>query len=265
MQICPECAGHGVKATGFGTEKVTEELVSLMPGIRILRIDRDTASSRKRLETALKAFREHEYDVLVGTQMITKGHDFPLVTLVGIIAADSSLNVPEYNASERTFQLVSQVSGRAGRGSLPGKVLIQTFVPDHYTIRYASKHDYHAFYENETAARGPLGYPPFGNMVNIRFSGTKKSEVEQAAYKIADKIRRDMDKIEITSKYPLEVLGPAPAAHLRINNRYRFQILVKSPSRKAAREICQHASLEMDRLVPRGVKVEFDVDPVKFG
>lgn len=264
MQVCPECGGHGVKATGFGTEKVADELGELLPQARITRIDRDTSTSRKRLEATLSAFRRHEYDILVGTQMITKGHDFPDVTLVGIVVADSALNIPEYNASERTFQLISQVAGRAGRGEKPGRVFIQTFAPDHYSIEAASSHDYAAFYDQECSARNPLSYPPYGNMINIRFSGVKKADVQEIAGVAAYEIRNILKDLSGKGRWPVEILGPAPASRARLNNRYRFNLLIKSPSRQAMREVCRKLLEKRAEIIPGRIRMDIDVDPVNF-
>ncbi len=264
MQVCPECNGYAVRAVGFGTEKVADELTELLPDARITRIDRDTSSSRKRLEETLSAFRRHEFDILVGTQMITKGHDFPDVTLVGIVAADSSLNIPDFNASERTFQLISQVAGRAGRGERPGRVVIQTFAPDHYSIRHASSHDYAAFYEEECRTRQPLGYPPYGNMINIRFSGVKKGDVQEIANSAAGEMWKILKEREPETGWPVEILGPAPASRARLNNRYRFNLLLKSPSRRQLRELCGKFLETRHKIVPGRIRMEIDVDPINF-
>ncbi|MDR9501248.1 MAG: primosomal protein N', partial [Desulfurivibrionaceae bacterium] len=178
--ICPHCRSARVRECGFGTERIEEELRAMVPKATIARLDRDTtSSSRQDFIRILQSVRNRETDILVGTQMITKGHHFPHVTLVGIIWADTSLTLPDYKAAERTFQLLSQVTGRAGRGEKPGKVIIQTFQPDHYAVVAAREHDYQSFYEREISLRHALSYPPYSRLINVKFSGEQEGLVRQ--------------------------------------------------------------------------------------
>ncbi|MCK4426729.1 MAG: primosomal protein N', partial [Deltaproteobacteria bacterium] len=185
LPVCPQCKGQAVKTFGYGTERIAADLEEIFPGARIARLDRDTVRARRHLEDVILDFRKGRLDILVGTQMITKGHDFPGLTLVGILCADLSLNFPEYHATERTFQLLAQVAGRAGRGERPGRVLIQTWLPDHYVLDCATTHNFNAFYEKESKFRKALGYPPFGRLINLRFSGRKKAQVRDTTGNVA--------------------------------------------------------------------------------
>src|SRR5208283_2285644 len=164
---CPKCGSEHMQFIGVGSEKVEDELHQHFPAARVARMDRDTVSGKRQFEKILFGFREGEFDILVGTQMIAKGHDIPNVTLVGVVSADVGLGMPDFRAAERTFQLLTQVAGRAGRGNLPGIVLIQTINPDHYAVRMAAAQDYVAFYEKELAFRRAMSYPPFTAMANV--------------------------------------------------------------------------------------------------
>jgi primosomal protein N' (replication factor Y) len=220
--ICPHCRSAQVKECGFGTERIEEELRAMVPKATIARLDRDTTSaSRKDFIKILRAVHNRETDILVGTQMITKGHHFPHVTLVGIIWADTGLALPDYKAAERTFQLLSQVTGRAGRGEKPGKVIIQTFQPDHYAVVAARQHDYQSFYEHEIGLRHALSYPPYSRLINVKFSGEQDALVRQAALECAALARRSAQAARV------EILGPAPAPLARLRNRFRWQLLLK--------------------------------------
>ncbi|MEK7827886.1 MAG: primosomal protein N', partial [Thermodesulfobacteriota bacterium] len=178
--ICPACRGNHVRSQGAGTERVEEEVRKFFPEARIARMDSDTTSRKGETERILRGLDRREIDILVGTQMITKGHDFPEITLVGVLAADASMNIPDFRAAERTFQLLTQVSGRGGRGDQPGRVVIQTFNPNHYAIRRAQEHDYVGFYEDELPLRRELGYPPFSRLIGLHFSSLKKEEGKKA-------------------------------------------------------------------------------------
>ncbi len=258
MPLCPNCGGKTVKSRGFGTEKIADDFLKLFPGRSIARIDRDTLSGRKELERVLAAFKDGQIDCLVGTQMVTKGHDFPNLTLVGVIWADMSLNVPEFNASERTFQLICQVAGRAGRGKRRGLVLIQTYMPEHYSIVCASRHDFLSFYQREITLRQSLSYPPFSRLINIRFSGVKKAHVEKAAEISKKIILKQIGKIDA-----ITVLGPTPCPRGRIKSRYRYQLLLRGEL-ALLRRIMMSVDKQLSNLLPAGVRVEKDVDPINF-
>ena len=250
---CPECGNLSLSEVGFGTERVEHELRRLLPKARIGRMDRDTTSARGAQERIFRAWEKGDLDVLVGTQMIAKGHDVGGVTLVGVVLADSSLNIPDFRAAERTFQIISQVAGRAGRAREPGRVIVQTLVPGHYCFEPARAHDYPAFFATETGFRREVGYPPFQHLVHLRLDGTHEDKVARGARDLARALRGEKPQA------PLEILGPAPAPIARLRNRYRWQILLKGRSRPALLAMARRASA----LVPRGraFRIHVDVDP----
>lgn len=219
--VCPECGSRYIKYFGTGTQKVEDEVKKYFPNARVLRMDMDTTTKKNSHEKILSSFGKGEADILIGTQMIAKGHDFPNVTLVGIIAADISLNSGSYKAAENTFQLLTQVSGRAGRSEKEGRVYIQTYNSDNYVIRLSAKQDYKGFYDEEIAVRRILDYPPFGCFFNIMISGEKEREVIESSQRIKDVMsyfNKNNDFI---------ILGPVPAFISKIKNEYRFTITVK--------------------------------------
>ena len=229
---CPACGGDVLRAEGFGTEKVEEEVSRLLPGARVERFDRDTTRVRGSHRRVLDAFRRGEIRVLVGTQMIAKGHDFPQVTLVGVVAADGGLGAPDFRAAERTFQLLTQVAGRAGRGEAPGRVLIQTMKPDHYAVTAAADQDYEAFRAAEREMRRRFGYPPFTRLTGLTISGPNSCEAESTARDLADSLAAGAAGVEVPG---VEVLGPAPAPGPRSAGLSRWQLLVKAaPSARPA-------------------------------
>ena len=215
--ICPECKNHSIADIGVGTEKIEEELNKYV-GARVLRMDYDTTSRKGMHEKMITAFKNHEYDILLGTQMVSKGLDFPLVTLVGVINADTSLNLPDFRASEATFSLLNQVSGRAGRSDRLGEVIIQTYNPDHYAVKYASVGNYMDFYNNEMHIRKILKYPPYYYLCYIRISGKDNTYVFNEANKIKRSLERNINEI---------VLGPSNSLLYKINNIYRYGIIIK--------------------------------------
>lgn len=216
---CPECKEKAISDLGVGTQRVEEELNKIFPEARILRMDFDTTSRKGAHEKMINAFKNQEYDILLGTQIVAKGLDFANVTLVGVINADTALNIPDFRSSENTFALLSQVAGRSGRSEKSGEVIIQTYNPDHYAISYTKTHDYMGFYNKEMYVRKVLKYPPFYYLCHIRISG-KDMEIVS---KEAEKIKRALDRnLENTA-----VLGPTPATIFKINNIYRFGIILK--------------------------------------
>jgi primosomal protein N' (replication factor Y) len=258
---CPECHQPGIKTLGLGTEKVEHELALLFPQASIDRLDRDTVSRKRAHFEILKKVQERKTDILIGTQMITKGHDFPQVTLVGVLCADLSLNWPDFRGGERTFQLLAQVAGRAGRGEHPGRVFIQTFNPDHYVFQYVSQHDYQGFYDQEILFRRDLKYPPFSRLINILFLGNREEKVKAVGEKTARFLRQIINKNQWGSF--LELLGPVPAPMAKIKGRYRWQLLLKGED---SRMLHQAAALvqqaEKDLTQGSGVQIVLDVDPV---
>ena len=236
---CPQCQSSAIKRYGVGTEKVASEVSRLFPTARVARLDRDTAPNSGRALKVLTAFAAGDLDFLVGTQMITKGHHFPQVTLVGVIAADLSLFFPEYHAGERTFQLLSQVAGRAGRGAAKGTVLIQTYQPDHYVFKTVQSQDYDNFFKQELETRRQLGYPPFTRLVLVRLSGPIEAPVAREARRLAailEKLRTG--DADLRSR--VRILGPAPAGLTRLQGRFRWQILIKSYGRAPLVHLLQH-------------------------
>lgn len=262
MPICPKCEGYAVKAVGYGTERLAGDIARIFPSARLARLDRDTVRGRRDMEEVLMDFHERRLDILIGTQMVTKGHDFPGLTLVGIVWADMSLNFPEYCAAEHTFQLLTQVSGRAGRSSRPGRVIIQTFMPDHYVLECATRHDYQAFYEKEAVLRKKLCYPPFGRLINLRFSGRNNEVLEKTVFKIAD-VAKEVVKAQGVLK-KVEIFGPSPAPRHKIKDRFRWQILLKSESIGAIRMLCATLISMRSKLIPTSVTFEVDVDPISL-
>ncbi len=257
---CPECRGFGLSGQGFGTERLVGAIAELLPQARIERMDSDT-SSRKGARTALiEALARGEIDVLVGTQMITKGFDLPGVTLVGVVLADLALNMPDFRSAERTFQLLTQVAGRAGRGDRPGKVLIQTYAPHHYSIRAARDQDYARFIRRELELRRELMYPPYSRMALVRIEGPQPAQPGEIAAKVASALARAA-KDDST----MRVLGPAPAPIERIKRRYRWQVMVKSQSLPAMRQALAAMRAEIAPLAERcEVRLMINVDPVNM-
>ncbi len=252
--ICPKCQSEHIYFLGVGSEKVEEELHREFPRARITRLDRDTVTGKRQYEVILQGFRDHDFDILVGTQMIAKGHDIPNVTLVGVVSADTGLGMPDFRAAERTFQLLTQVAGRAGRGDLPGIVLVQTINPDHYAVRMAAAQDYQAFYEKELNFRRMMHYPPFTAMANVLV----RSEKQEAALRLSAEIGR----LFMPAPEKVKVMGPAEAPVPRLKNEFRFQLLIKSTSRKTLNELLVRArDFAVSNKWPATALV-IDVDPL---
>ena len=218
-KACPSCSENSLSNLGVGTQKIEEELYSLFPTSRVLRMDYDTTSKKGMHEKMIQAFKNLEYDILLGTQMVAKGLDFSNVTLVGVINADTSLNIPDFRSSENTFSLLSQVAGRSGRSIKEGFVIIQTFNPEHYAIELTKTHDYLSFYKKEMVIRKQLKYPPFYYLCNIRISGKDDNFVLAEALKIKRSLERNLNETII--------LGPSAASIYRINNIIRYNIILK--------------------------------------
>lgn len=252
--LCPSCRSTKVTGLGIGSERVEEEVKQLFPEARVARLDSDTTTSRSHYLTTLRKTHAREVDILIGTQMIAKGLHFPDITLVGVVWADSGLGMPDYKAAERTFTLLAQVTGRAGRGDHPGKVIVQTYQPHHYSITLAQQHDYAAFYKREVAVRQPLRYPPFSRLVNIRLSGLKAEQVEKAASNVATFLQQYRSG-------QVEILGPTPSPLSKLKDRVRWQLLLKSPSSALLHTICEALLADRDKICPRAVALSFDVDP----
>jgi primosomal protein N' (replication factor Y) len=248
---CPHCESTRLLFMGAGTEKLEEELARLLPGARVGRLDRDTAGNAKRMEALLATFGRGELDVLVGTQMVAKGHDFPGVTLVCVLLADAGLHQPDFRAAERTAQLLTQVAGRAGRGEKEGRVLVQTFAPEAPAVAAVVGHDYAAFARAELRERELAGYPPHARVCLVRVDAEREEEAAKVAAACARRLRRAPG---------VEVLGPAPAALARLRGRFRFQVLVKAPTPAGVRDALRE--LREGSAFPGSVRVVADVDPV---
>jgi primosomal protein N' (replication factor Y) len=260
---CPECQSAAIKRHGIGTEKVEAEAKRLFPEARVARLDRDVAPHSGRGLQILEDFAAGKLDILVGTQMITKGHHFPRVTLVGAIAADQSLFFPEYHAGERTFQLLAQVAGRAGRGEAKGRVLIQTYHPEHYVFNTIMRQDYEAFFEAEIAARRELGYPPFTRLALVRVSGPEEATISRQAQRLADSLRRAIKQEDELGGY-VRVLGPAPAGLAKLKGRFRWQLLIKSYGRPALLATLRHVRRLWSPLPRTKTDLTLDIDPASL-
>jgi len=260
---CPTCQSTAIKRHGVGTERVESEVRRLWPKARVARLDRDTAPTSGHALEVLEDFGAGRLDILVGTQMITKGHHFPGVTLVGVIAADQSLFFPEYHAGERTFQLLAQVAGRAGRGGAPGQVLIQTYQPEHYVFQTVREQNYEEFYERELASRREVGYPPFTRLAMVRVSGPQEETVSRQATKLADTLRRSLRRQpDLAAR--LRVLGPAPAGLARLKGRFRWQILLKSYGRPPLVAALNHLRQAWSLAPKSRIDLTLDIDPAQL-
>jgi primosomal protein N' (replication factor Y) len=257
---CPHCQSSAIKRYGVGTEKVESEVSRLFPTARVARLDRDTAPNSGRALKVLEAFAAGDLDFLVGTQMITKGHHFPQVTLVGVIAADLSLYFPEYHAGERTFQLLSQVAGRAGRGAAKGTVLIQTYQPDHYVFQTVQSQDYDSFFQRELESRRQLGYPPFTRLALVRLSGPVDEPVAREARRLTAALE-NLRTGDADLRSRVRVLGPAPAGLARLQGRFRWQILIKSCGRAPLVHLLQHLRRTWTPPPRSHLSLTLDIDP----
>jgi primosomal protein N' (replication factor Y) len=251
---CPLCAGPYLEQAGFGTERVEAEVRKACPGARVARLDRDAIRRRGTLTTLLSRFHSGDLDILVGTQMIAKGHDFPRVTLVGVVSADVGLGLADFRASERTFQLLTQVAGRAGRGDQPGEALVQTLYPDHYSIQLACRQNYPAFFERELAFRQAMRYPPIVSLVNAVVRARTLTAAMDDATDLVKRVR-----LLAGERSGVRVLGPAPAPLGKLRGEYRAQLLLKGTNRKIVREALQAALAERRDLQRR---IVVDVDPI---
>lgn len=257
-RVCPSCGKKYIYYVGEGTEQLEEMLRLLFPALRVARIDRDTTARRKVFEQSLADFSAGRIDTLVGTQMLAKGHDFPNVTLVGVVSVDAGLALPDFRSAERTFQLITQVAGRAGRGDRPGRVLIQTYHPYHYALRHACAQDYEGFYDEELRYRQNHSYPPFVALASLLVHGPDLGKVRNDSLEL----RKQLDLVNQERK--CRVLGPAPAPLSRLKGEHRFQLLIKSRSRRELREVADAA---MRAVAESGVNlrsINLEIDPVSI-
>lgn len=259
FDACPRCQGATFLYKGVGTQKVEAELERFLPGARRLRMDFDTTRRRGAFDSILEDFRLHRADILLGTQMVARGLDFPNVTLVGVINADTQLYLPDFRSAERTFQLLTQVAGRAGRGHRPGQVFVQTFAAGHYAVEAASRHDYRGFYETEMTFRRELEYPPLTRMVNLLFDGAVERQVGEAAEAVADSLRAR----PAAERAGVDLLGPAPQSMSRLKGKYRWHLTLRGRDHRKL-----HALVE-PVLAPslgrkESVRILADVDPASL-
>jgi primosomal protein N' (replication factor Y) len=256
---CPACGSRAFRFLGLGTERLEAEIKRLFPEARVGRLDADSTRIKGSLSRILNALRERRLDVLLGTQMVTKGHDFPGITLVGVIEADLGLHLPDFRAGERTFQLLAQVAGRAGRGGQRGRVIIQTLSPGHYSLVKARSHDFLGFFEEELAQRRRLMYPPFSRLALLRFQGGSEDATRAAAEEVA---RKAAELLKGLGHPWLEVIGPAPAPRARVKRQYRFQILVRSEQVRPLHDFLRSLLSETPALLKKKkVTFSLDVDP----
>jgi len=264
-KVCPEpkCGNPAIRYSGLGTERVEEMLAKLFPHARIRRMDSDTLKRKDDYRRILGDFRTGKIDILVGTQMIAKGLHFPNVTLVGIIYADLSLHIPDFRAGERTFQLLTQVAGRAGRGDVEGEVIVQAFTPFHPAIQYARRHDFTGFYEQEIEFREQLNYPPLSRIALLTVRGRNEEKVEFSAAHLRKQLEAVTGKAGASTAAPDALLaGPAPAPLARAESNYRYQIMTRT--RKMPRLSEMLAKLSQSVPLPEGVTLAIDIDPVNL-
>ncbi|MDW7650231.1 MAG: primosomal protein N' [Bacillota bacterium] len=250
-RVCPVCSGRYIRHFGTGTQKVEEELLKYFPDRRVVRLDADTTARKGAHKKILTQFKKKEADVLIGTQMVAKGLDFPDVTLVGVITADTAINLPDFRAGERTFQLLTQVAGRAGRGPAGGRVVVQTYTPDHYAILAAKDHDYPTFYREESQTRQELGYPPYSVLVRLLLAGADEARVIDAASFLAAHLEGSTD-----------ILGPSPCPLEKIRGQFRWQLVARGSDTDTLLRIVKKASAEFGGSTFSGdVRLTLDVDP----
>ncbi len=248
--ICPNCLSPRVKHFGVGTQQVEAVTRERFPDARILRWDFDTTRKKGDHERLLAAFAGGQADILIGTQMVAKGLDLPLVTLVGIISADTALHLPDFRSGERTFQLMTQVAGRAGRSTLGGRVVLQTYAPRHYAIQAVARHDYTAFYRHEMAFREEHAYPPMAPVIRLVYNNASPREAEAGCARVEEQLRLRLAQLGLPAT---DIMGPAPAFFQRIRGKYRWQIVIRGTG-----------AAELLRDVPLGVGWEIDVEPISM-
>lgn len=252
--VCPKCESEHIHFMGSGSERVEDELHGEFPEARIARLDRDTVAGKRQFEDILQNFRERIFDILVGTQMIAKGHDIPNVTLVGVVSADVGIGMPDFRAAERTFQILTQVAGRAGRGDLPGMVYLQTINPDHYAIRFAARQDYAGFFEKELEFRRLMKYPPFAAMANVLIRAVKQED----ALRMSTELGHHLTPAPVN----MRIMGPAEAPVPRLKAEFRYQILIKSASRKDLNALLKKAQEFARAQKWNATSLVIDVDPL---
>ncbi len=262
QNVCPECKGSKMKYVGVGTQRIEEELRTLIPELSLKRMDRDTTRKKLSHYRIVKDMEGKKIDVLLGTQMVAKGHDFPYVTLSAVVSADVALNLPDFRSAERAFQLFTQLAGRAGRGDAPGKAYIQTYEPDHYVFDYVRNHDYKGFYQKEISLRKGLSYPPFSKLVRIIISFRNRQSIQEIIKEISERIRMLTKGTDRKKNYGVEVLGPAPAPIEKIRNLWRWHLILKGGNSKVLR----HAAADIVKTIKdiKSIRIDVDVDPINM-
>ena len=265
---CPECHSDKIRYFGTGTQKLEQEIQKQFPKASTIRMDIDTVTKKNSHEEILNKFKNEDIDILIGTQMVVKGHHFPKVTLVGVIAADSSLNIDDYRANERTFQILTQVAGRAGREKLPGKVIIQSYNPENFTIQCAKEQNYQKFYETEIALRKQLKYPPFCDIIVVNFNGTIEAEIKTLSKWVYETLKKNLEVakkveeiVEPVGENQFRVFQPMPAPIDKIQNRYRWRIIIKGNMTKQANEVLNHCLQEIYQKDLKNTRITIDVNP----
>lgn len=254
-KTCPECNGIRIRYVGIGTQRLEEELTHLIPEFRLRRMDRDTTMRKLSHYRMIKEMEDKKIDVLLGTQMVAKGHDLPNVTLAGIVSADIALNIPDFRSAERAFQLFTQLAGRAGRGEVPGNVYIQTYEFDHYVFEYVRKNDYNGFFQKELHLRKELGYPPFSRLIRIIMNFKKKETIKDVINDISEEIKKmDMDGVSI--------LGPSSASIEKIRNLWRWHLILKGKDNAALRHKASEILNYLNKT--KGIRVDIDIDPINL-
>ncbi|MBN1283705.1 MAG: primosomal protein N' [Proteobacteria bacterium] len=255
-ESCPSCGSLELVPAGHGTQRLEAEIADFFPGASVARLDSDMAGGQKERNRIFRGMRRGEIDILVGTQMVTKGHDFPGITLVGVVSADHSLHMPDFRSAERTLQLITQVAGRAGRGKKPGRVIIQTWQPEHPSIAAAAKNDFEGFLDAELAYRKRAGYPPFSKIACARVSAVRQDAARDAAGQVGSILRA-----EAAGCPGISILGPAPAPVEKQRNRWRWHLLVKAANQRELALVLSRAQARIESEVPRAARVSLDVDP----
>ena len=268
---CPQCGSPAIRYFGLGTEAVEQEVRKAFPEARVKRFDADSTARKNAHQQILETFEQQKIDILIGTQMVSKGLDFPNVTLVGVIAADTSLNLPDFRASEQTFSLLTQVAGRSGRAELEGKVVIQTYMPEHYCISAAQKHDYLGFYAQEVEARGALRYPPFSQVATLLLRGKDEKQVIAAAHAVQDQLQTWLAalspaaQVSNVTEPAVEILGPAPAPLSKIEGKFRWHFLLRSNSVERISQLLKQLTDEQPVAIKsNAIEFVIDIDPTSI-
>ncbi len=260
VTVCPECHSEKIRYFGTGTQKLEQEIQKQFPNARTIRMDVDTVTKKNSHEEILNKFKNENIDILIGTQMVVKGHHFPNVTLVGVIAADSSLNIDDYSANERTFQILTQVAGRAGREKLPGKVIIQTYNPENFSIQCAQKQDYKMFYNTEITLRKQLKYPPFCDIIIIGFSGLDEEKLKKISLSTYNYLTKRVNEIEYKNKN-INMFKPMPAPIDKIQNRYRYRIIIKTKMTEEINNILNEYLEKVYKKDLKDIRIGIDINP----